>query len=314
MKLAQAIAQYVELKQSMGARFHAEQVILNAFAKAMGDIGCEEVHPDRLYTYLLGSGPVTRFFHRKHDALSGFYRFAIGRGYATCSPLPTILPASSNTFAPYIYSNDELQRLMDAAASQEHPRRKLQAITLRTLILVLYGAGLRLSEALHLRLADVNLSDSLLTIRESKFYKTRLVPIGPRLTAALSAYAEKRNHSAYSLNPDSLFFVTRDGERVTLQIAERSFDRLRNSAGVHRNDGARYQPRLHDLRHAFTVHRLVSWYRQGADVQRLLPQLSTYLGHVHVASTQHYLTMTPELLQEASLRFELYAMGGQNRD
>jgi site-specific recombinase XerD len=81
---------------------------------------------------------------------------------------------------------------------------------------------------------------------------------------------------------------------------------------VHRNDGARYQPRLHDLRHSFAVHRLVSWYRQGADVQRLLPQLSTYLGHVHVASTQHYLTMTPELLQEASLRFELYAMGGPN--
>ena len=314
MKLAEAIAQYVELKQSMGARFHAEQVILNAFAKAMGDIGCEEVHPDRLYTYLSGSGPITRFFHRKHDALLGFYRFAIGRGYATCSPLPTILPASSNRFTPYIYSNDELQRLVDTAALQEHPRKKLQAITLRTLILVLYGAGLRLSEALHLRLADVNLPDGLLTIHESKFYKTRLVPIGPRLTAVLSAYVEKRYHSAYSLNPDSLLFVTRDGDHVTLQIAERSFDRLRNNAGVHRNDGARYQPRLHDLRHAFTVHRLVSWYRQGADVQRLLPQLSTYLGHVHVASTQHYLTMTSELLQEASLRFELYAMGGQNHD
>jgi site-specific recombinase XerD len=130
----------------------------------------------------------------------------------------------------------------------------------------------------------------------------------------LLAYAEKRYHLAHSLNLDSLFFVTRDGERVTLQIAERYFDRLRNSAGVHRNDGARYQPRLHDLRHTFTVHRLVSWYRQGADVQRLLPQLSTYLGHVHVASTQHYLTMTPELLQEASARFELYAMGGPNHD
>jgi integrase/recombinase XerD len=314
MKLAQAIAQYVELKQSMGARFHTEQVILNAFAKAMGDIGCEEVHPDRLYAYLSGSGPVTRFFHRKHDALSGFYHFAIGRGYAAGSPLPTMLPASSYTFSPYIYSNDELQRLVDTAALQEHPRRKLEAITLRTLILVLYGAGLRLSEALHLKLADVSLPESLLTIRESKFYKTRLVPIGPRLTAALSAYAEKRYHSAHSLNPDSHFFVTRDGVRVTLQIAERSFDRLRNSAGVHRNDGARYQPRFHDLRHAFSVHRLLSWYRQGADVQRLLPQLSTYLGHVHVASTQHYLTMTPELLQEANLRFELYAMGGPNRD
>ena len=188
---------------------------------------------------------------------------------------------------------------------------KLQALTLRTLILVLYGAGLRLSEVLHLKLTDAHLQDSLLTIRESKFYKTRLVPIGPHLKKALSAYAEKRCHSA-SLNPDSFFFVTRDGECVTRQIAERSFDRLRNRAGVHRNDGARYQPRLHDLRHSFAVHRLVSWYRQGADVQRLLPQLSTYLGHVHVASTQHYLTMTPELLQEASLRFELYAMGGPN--
>jgi integrase/recombinase XerD len=311
MKLSQAITQYIELKQSMGARFRAEQVILTAFAKAMGDIDCEQVHSDRLYSYLVGAGPVTRFFHRKHDALSGFYRFAIGRGYAVRSPLPTTLPAPSTRFTPYIYSRDELQRLVDVAAVQEHPRMKLQALTLRTLILVLYGAGLRLSEALHLKLTEAHLQDSLLTIRESKFYKTRLVPIGPHLTTALSAYAEKRCHSA-SLNPDSLFFVTRDGECITRQIAERSFDRLRNRAGVHRNDGARYQPRLHDLRHSFTVHRLVSWYRQGADVQRLLPQLSTYLGHVHVASTQHYLTMTPELLQEASLRFELYARGGPN--
>jgi site-specific recombinase XerD len=253
MKLARAIAQYVELKQSMGSRFHAEQVILNAFSKAMGDIGCEDVHPDRLYTYLSGSGPITRFFHRKHDALSGFYRFAVGRGYATCSPLPKILPKPAYTFTPYIYSNDELQRLVDAAALQEHPRRKLQAFTLRTLILVLYGAGLRLSEALHLRLADVNLPDGLLTIRESKFYKTRLVPIGPRLTAELSAYAKKRYHSASSLSPDSLFFVTCNGERVTLQIAERSFVRLRNSAGVNRSDGARYQPRLHDLSYVLSL-------------------------------------------------------------
>lgn len=97
-------------------------------------------------------------------------------------------------------------------------------------------------------------------------------------------------------------------------MAERAFCRLRESAGVHRHDGARYQPRLHDLRHGFAVHRLVSWYRQGADVQRLLPQLATYLGHVHVAATQRYLTMTPELLHEASLRFERYAMAGGNHD
>ena len=116
MKLAEGIAQYVKLKQSMGSRFHAEEVILKAFAKAMGDIGCEEVPPDRLYAYLSGSGPVTRFFHRKHDALTGFYRFAVARGLAPCSPLPKILPTPSSTFTPYIYSKDELQRLADAAA------------------------------------------------------------------------------------------------------------------------------------------------------------------------------------------------------
>lgn len=314
MKLCQAIAQYVELKQSMGARFHAEQVILNAFAKAMGDIACEEAQSDRVYAYLAGTGPVTRFFHRKHQALSGFYRFAVGRGYVQSSPLPKTLPKPSNPFTPYIYSQEQLQRLVDATAAQENPRRKLQALTLRTLLLVLYGAGLRLSEALHLSLADVGLADSLLKIRETKFYKTRLVPIGPRLTAALLSYAAKRRESRHSENPQAPFFVTRDGESVTRQIAERGFIHLRNSTGVHRDDGTRYQPRLHDLRHAFAIHRLVSWYRQGADVQRLLPQLSTYLGHVHVASTQHYLTMTPELLQEASLRFELYAMGGENHD
>ena len=87
----------------------------------------------------------------------------------------------------------------------------------------------------------------------------------------------------------------------------RAFAQLRRCAGVSRTDGARYQPRLHDFRHAFVGHRLTSWYRAGADVQRLLPQLSTYLGHVGVTATQVYLTMTPELLREACLRFERYA-------
>ena len=85
-----------------------------------------------------------------------------------------------------------------------------------------------------------------------------------------------------------------------------AFRRLRIQAGVQRNDGARYQPRLHDLRHAGAVHRLVAWYRSGADLQRLLPQLATYLGHIDLSSTQRYLTLTPELLREASMRFERY--------
>lgn len=200
-----------------------------------------------------------------------------------------------------------MRRLFKAAGELETPRMALQGATLRPLLLLLYGAGLRISEALALTLADVDLSVSLLTIRESKFYKTRLVPIGPRLTAALRTYADARGRQRHANDPAGPFFVTRTGTAVTRGMAERAFVRLRDIAGIAREEGARYQPRLHDLRHAMAVHRLVAWYREGADVQRLLPQLATYLGHVDVAATQRYLAMTPELLREASRRFERYA-------
>ncbi len=180
--------------------------------------------------------------------------------------------------------------------------------------MLLYGAGLRIGEALALTHADVDLDAALLTIRESKFYKTRLVPIGPRLTAVLRSYAEDRYQREHSNEPGAPFFVTRTGTAVTRGQAERAFARLRDIAGIVREDGARYQPRLHDLRHAMAVHRLVAWYREGADVQRLLPHLATYLGHVDVAATQRYLTMTPELLREASQRFERYAQPGVHHE
>jgi integrase len=106
----------------------------------------------------------------------------------------------------------------------------------------------------------------------------------------------------------SAFFATRKGTAISLNMLEKVFVRVRERAGLRRPPGARWQPRLHDLRHAFAVHRLVAWYREGADVQACLPLLSTYLGHVNVAGTQAYLTMTPELLAEASKRFERYAV------
>ena len=131
-------------------------------------------------------------------------------------------------------------------------------------MLLLYGAGLRISEALALTLADVDLSASLLTIHESKFYKTRLVPIGPRLMATLRAYADERRRQGHSNHLAGPFFVTRTGTAVTRGMAEQAFVRLRTIAGIAREDGARYQPRLHDLRHTMAVHRLVAWYREGA--------------------------------------------------
>jgi site-specific recombinase XerD len=305
MKLSVLVAQYVAYKQSMGMRFHTEARTLRSFCRAMGEISVAEIAPGRVQAYIAGTGPVTRFWHRKHEVLRGFYRFAMARGYAASSPLPKIIPKPPH-FMPYIFSHDELQRLLDATACCESPRSKLQPYTCRMLILLLYGAGLRISEALSLRLTNVDLTAGVLTIRESKFYKTRLVPMGPDLAGAVGQYVAQRA-KAHPTQLDGALFLTRTGTSVARHTAENVFSRLRVRAGVLRQDGGRYQPRLHDLRHAFAVHRLVSWYRQGADVQRLLPQLATYLGHVHIAATQRYLTLTPELLHEASQRFERYA-------
>jgi site-specific recombinase XerD len=308
MKLSALATQDGAYKQSMGMRFHTEARTLRSFCRAMGEISVAEIAPGRVQAYIAGAGPVTRFWHRKHEVLRGFYRFAMARGYVASSPLPKIFPKPPH-FVPHIFSHEELQRLLDATACCEGPRSKLQPYTCRMLILLLYGAGLRISEALSLKLTNVDLTAGILTIRESKFYKTRLVPMSPALTGALGDYVARRAKE-HPTQSDAALFLTRTETPLARHTAENVFSRLRVRAGVLCQDGGRYQPRLHDLRHAFAVHRLVSWYRQGADVQRLLPQLATYLGHVHIAATQRYLTLTPELLHEASQRFERYAREG----
>jgi integrase/recombinase XerD len=307
MKLVQIIQDYVDLKQAIGSRFHAEAVIFKAFARSVGDLTMPEVTAEHVNAYLAGHGSVTRFWHRKHSALQGLYRFAIGRGYVSRSPLPATTPKLQVLFTPYIYSPEELKRLLQAVDACEYPRAKREPATVRTLLLLLYGAALRISEALALTVADVDIAAHLLTIHTSKFYKTRWVPIGPRLSAALAVYAQARPHTPLLHRPEAPFLLTRTGEPVTRQQAERVFRRVCAQAAVFRHDSPRYQPRLHDLRHTWAVHRLVAWYEEGADVQRLLAHLATYLGHVHIAATQCYLTMTPALLQAASLRFAQYA-------
>jgi site-specific recombinase XerD len=184
----------------------------------------------------------------------------------------------------------------------------LQATTFRTLLLTLYGTGLRISEALSLTLADVNIVERLIVVRNTKFFKSRVVPTGPNLTERLHSYAKKRLYFCCPAGENSAFFATRSGNALSYDRVRKIFPALRNLAGIHRKSDARYQPRIHDIRHTFAVHRLTAWYREGADVQRLLPQLSTYLGHVDVRETQRYLKMVPELLQEANRRFERYTL------
>lgn len=315
MKLKELITQYVAFRKSMGGDFESANSLLNTFCRRMGvDIDVGEIRAEQVEAFLAGTRPVNRYWRRKYDTLRGFYRYATSRGFVDHVPLPATVPKMPERFVPYIYKLDELQRLINPTAPDQIGFRKLEPHTLRAVLLLLYGAGLRIGEIVALTLEDVDLSGALITIRNTKFHKTRLVPIGLKLNQAMARYAAQRKQAGHSQSANAPFFTLRRGAPLSVQIVEQAFTRLRKYAGVARTDGARYQPRLHDLRHSFTVHRLTSWYQQGADVQKLLPHLATYLGHVSIAATQVYLTMTPELLHAASVRFERYALQEVHHD
>jgi site-specific recombinase XerD len=304
MTLHKAVEQYVALKRSLGFRFHADRVILTAFSKAMGAVTLGQVKPRAVRAYLDGKGPVTRHWYRKWEALRPFYRFALARGLARRSPVPIHAPKLDVRFTAYIYTPQELRELLHAITPEQTGRVSPQ--TVRVLLLLLYGAGLRVSEALKLERGDVDLQGGVLYVRQSKFFKSRWVPIGPQLTKVLDDYQRQR---PVGRPAHRYFFRAHDDTPVSRSTIERIFAKLRVAAGVKRTDGGRFQPRLHDLRHTAAVHRLAAWYRQGADVQMLLVKLSAYLGHVDIAATQQYLTWTPELREQANARFARYALG-----
>ncbi|MHA7598794.1 tyrosine-type recombinase/integrase [Alicycliphilus sp. T452] len=307
MKLSQAVTSYVAYKQAMGLKFHREARVLNAYCTHMGSVEMSQVGADQTRHFIVGSGPITRTALGKYAVLSRFYRYAMTRGHADGSPLPAAPPKLGKDFVPYIYSRQDLRRLLDTTDEIDQPKNLIDPGTYRTLLLLLYGTGLRISEALHLTMADVDLSEAVLHIHGSKFYKSRLVPIGTDVEGVLRRYLARRVQ-CQPVGPESPFLLSRLAGPISLSAAEHTFVRLRRRAGILRDGGPRAQPRLHDLRHTFAVHRLTAWYRSGNDGQSLLLQLSVYLGHVDIGSTQPYLTLTPELLRAASARFEAYAM------
>jgi site-specific recombinase XerD len=308
MTLQSMVEQYAAFRKTLGERFRVNGQVLKAFCRAMGQsANLADVSSEKVSAFLAGQGPLTATWHVKHNALLGFYRYAISRGFVAASPLPLVIPKRPPAFQPYIYSQTELRRLLDSTASYQRHRGRLDPFMVRALLLLMYGAALRTSEALSLTIRDVDLANAVLTVRDSKFFKSRLVPLGLKTVQVLAEYAHRRGASAYPQDTDASFFVGRNAKRVNISTLENAFQQIRVHAGLRREGGVRCQPRLHDLRHTSAVHRLTSWYREGRDVQKLLPQLSVYMGHTYLAATQVYLTMTPELLHEASLRFEWYA-------
>ena len=234
---------------------------------------------------------------------------------ATEVPDEAVFGQVPGRMTPHVYREPEIIELL-AAARQIGPDGGLRPVVMETLFGLIACTGLRISEALGLLDADVDLKGGVLTIRQSKFGKSRLVPLHPSAIEALARYRTLRTRHVRS-TPELAFFVASRGrllgQPVSDRQAHRVFDELRRHLGwVDR--GSHGTPRIHDLRHSFAVRRLVLWHEQGVDVGQRMLALSTYLGHVKVSSTYWYLTGVPELMGLLGQRFERFANPWENGD
>ena len=208
--------------------------------------------------------------------------------------------------APHIYSEDEIVDLL-AAARRLGPTSGLRGIVFETLFGLIASSGLRISEALALRIEDVDLARGMLTIHQTKFAKSRQVPMHASTIKALRRYRSARDLSGESVQEDAPFFVCTRGRRRGLTLGERQVHRVFAEIREHlgwRNRGTHHAPRIHDLRHAFVVHRIIRWHAQGVDIDQAMLSLSTYVGHAMVTNTYWYLSAVPELMGLAAERFE----------
>jgi integrase len=220
-------------------------------------------------------------------------------------PPPGLLPFRPKRARPYLYSDDEIKRLLQAALVMRcgYAGGELRPWVYYSLFGLLSVSGLRLGEARNLQLQDVDLKAAVLTVRGAKFGKMRLVPLHASTCKVLGNYIARRNRHWAKRPVSSYLFVSSWGNRLDSGDVHRTFYVLSRRIGLRGPTDSR-GPRLHDMRHRFATNTLVHWYRSNQDPERRLPILSAYLGHVHVADTQWYLSGSPELMREAMRRLE----------
>jgi len=303
---------YIAYRRSLGEKFVTNARELQMFVNYAG-LKCDVCTIDRSLceSFLLHpKGKVTANWFCKHTALKGFFQWAVVRGHIAKSPLPEELPRRPEHIRPYVYSDDELRSLFRCALTYQKNKSAIYPECVREILVLTYLLGLRIHETLGLKMDDIDLDNQIVTIDDSKFYKTRLEPFNGIVKKEIITFLTWRKQMGMPDDADSPLFLNRKGLPMLLDSMHDIFRRICAKAGIFRSDGAVYQPRLHDLRHTFAVNRLIAWYDAGEDVQHLLPTLSTYMGHTHIAHTSVYLTMTDRLLDCANSRFESYVEGG----
>jgi integrase len=300
--LEQALAGYLQLRHSLGHEMAEAGRLLPGFVAYLDARGLPTVTIEAALAWAQQApkspaGRMTTIGPRRMTAARGFARYLSGIDASTQVPPLGLMPRRAPWRRPFIYTSADIGTLLEAAGRTIVS--PLRAATYQTLIGLLAASGLRIGEAIKLDRSDIDWAQGVLLIRESKFGKSRLVPLHPSSMRALGDYARLRDR----LQPrpaGPAFFVSLNRTRLLYPVVQSTFRRLTGNAGI--GAGAVSPPRLHDLRHSFAVRTLLDWYRAGEDVQAKIPSLSTYLGHREPASTYWYLSAAPELLALAAAR------------
>jgi len=300
--LREAIQQYLSLRRSLGFKLIKVESTLRSFVAFAEREAASHITTDLALKWVKLS--TAKELATLADRLNIVRRFAIWRSAAdvhTEVPPKNLIPCRYQRKPPYIYSDEEIERLVGAARKLSSPKG-LRAPTYATLFGLIAATGMRISEAVSLDRQDVDFEESVLSIRNSKFRKSRLIPVHVTTRDALLDYANNRDQIFHRLQSVA-FFVSERGTRVTHWAARDNFAVVSRQIGIRKKiKGKRVGcgPRLHDMRHRFAAQTLVDWYRAGINVGREIHKLSTYLGHAHVNDTYWYLEAVPELLELAT--------------
>lgn len=301
------VEQYLKFRRGLGYSLKTEGRLLQQFgrfADASGHRGPLTI--ELALRWARSVGDCDRlYWARRLEIVRCFARHLAVTEPGTQVPGRRLLGPAHRRTTPHIYTISELTALL-AAARRLSPAHGLRPHTYATLIGLLACTGLRISEALRLTLADVDLGRSVLRIRETKFRKTRLVPLHASAVVALRGYAAKRTRLLGQPKSDC-FFLSHRGTELPYSTVRHTFRTLCASVGI--TGAPRRSPRLHDIRHSFACRRVEQWYRAGTDLEHAISALSVYLGHVKVTDTYWYMTATPDLMALAGKRFESFAYG-----
>jgi integrase len=300
--LQAALDEYLDIRRSLGFKLRDEGTVLPHFLRFLEQKSASFITTALAVQWAtLPEHVLPGHWAHRLAMVRAFARFLCALDSKTEIPPPDLLPHRYQRKPPYIYNDDEIVRLLQASHHLQSTTG-LRAATYFTIFGLLAVTGMRISEPIALDRGDVDLTHGILTVRQTKFGKSRLIPIHVSTVDKLEQYDRMRDELCPRQKSPS-FFVSEQGTRITQWAVRWTFVKLSREIGL-RTPCDKYGPRVHDLRHTLAVKTLLRWYQTDIDVERHLPELATYLGHTHVKDTYWYLSAVPELLRLASLRLD----------